>query len=293
MVAGLSYFLGNDGNDVAVKSPHEQATHANREEFLAEIEFMKQLPFHPHILSLVGCSTNPEYPLIVTGICELGALLSLLRQMDPEHLNYEESPLEFDDLVPIGWQISDALVFLSAKEIVHRDVAARNVLVTKDKTAKLSDFGLCRFQKDMVAGVRDGKFPIKWMAPEAIEFADFSPECDVWSFGVLLYEMYNYGKSPWSDVEPAELLPLLKEGKRLKIPFTAPEFILKTSATCWEENPEDRPRFEDIRERFYKEMEDHAKLYGYLDVCKRYYTLLEPTSEATEDFWEHVEDEKF
>ncbi|CAJ0952310.1 unnamed protein product, partial [Mesorhabditis belari] len=175
----LSYFLGNDGNDVAVKSPHEQATHANREEFLAEIEFMKQLPFHPHILSLVGCSTNPDYPLIVTGICELGALLSLLRQMDPEHLKYEESPLEFDDLVPIGWQISDALVFLSAKEIVHRDVAARNVLVTKDKTAKLSDFGLCRFQKDMVAGVRDGKFPIKWMAPEAIEFADFSPECDV------------------------------------------------------------------------------------------------------------------
>ncbi|CAJ0918139.1 unnamed protein product, partial [Mesorhabditis belari] len=132
----VSFFLKNDGNDVAVKSPHEQATHTDREEFLAEIEFMKQLPFHPHLLSLVGCSTNPEYPLIVTGICELGALLSLLRQMDPEHSEHQESPLKFDDLVPIGWQISDALVFLSAKEIVHRDVAARNVLVTKTKTAK-------------------------------------------------------------------------------------------------------------------------------------------------------------
>ncbi|CAJ0921995.1 unnamed protein product, partial [Mesorhabditis belari] len=249
---------------------HENAKANDREEFLDEIEFMKNLEFHPHILSLIACSTNPIFPLILTGICEFGDLLNLLRK-----INEQNSNITFEDLVPIAWQICDALVFLSEKKIIHRDVAARNVLLTQNKTAKLSDFGLCRVNKEQIYRSRGGKFPIKWMAPEAIEFCLFSSKSDVWSFGIVLYEMYSFGKTPFCSLDNGEVLQFLKDGNRLEIPSEAPKMIKEIMNGCWKGDPSDRVDLLEIRDNYYKEMEKNTHKYEYLSFSKGYYRLCE------------------
>ncbi|CAJ0558067.1 unnamed protein product, partial [Mesorhabditis spiculigera] len=220
----LSYILSNEANYVAVKTVHGYSTAEERKEFLQEIEFMKKLEYHPHILSLIGCSSDAKFPLILTEHCELGDLLTLVRKLGAQYAN-EIKILEFNDLVPIAWQISDALTFLASKHIIHRDVAARNVLLNKHKMAKLSDFGLCRHSEELFYHSRGGKLPIKWMAPESIEFANFSTKSDVWSFGILLYEMYSFGKTPFHSLNQEDVLPHLKSEKRLMIPEDTPEWM--------------------------------------------------------------------
>ncbi|CAJ0954362.1 unnamed protein product, partial [Mesorhabditis belari] len=258
----------------------EQATEKEKEEFLEEIEFMKQLEYHPHLLSLVACSTDPKCPLIVTGICELGDLLSLVRKINPsqEGVVMDDS-LDFNDLVPVAWQISDALTFLSSKMIVHRDVAARNILVTKKKMAKLSDFGLCRSIKETDFFKSYGeKLPIKWMAPESIESACFSTKSDVWSFGILLFEMYSFGETPYMSMDPTDVLSFLEDGNRLELSESTPKLISSLIESCWLEEPTERPDFSHLQKQFYQEMESNSEKYGYLQFSKNYYRQ-EPVSD--------------
>ncbi|CAJ0950512.1 unnamed protein product, partial [Mesorhabditis belari] len=191
-----------------------------------------------------------------------------------------EGSLELDDFVPIGWQLSDALAFLSGKKIIHRDVAARNVLVTKRKMVKLSDFGLCCYAKaEEEYESKEGKLPLKWMAPESIEFGRFSEKSDVWSFGVVLWEMYSFGKSPFESFSHQEILSFLKNGSRLEIPESSPDWIKKIIEECWSEELMKRPEFSGIKREFYRQMEANSTRYGYLHFSKNYYHEEETTKD--------------
>ncbi|CAJ0587831.1 unnamed protein product, partial [Mesorhabditis spiculigera] len=163
-----------------------------------------------------------------------------------------------DELLAVAWQISDALTFLSSKNIIHRDVAVRNVLMGGQKLAKLADFGLCR-QTSLFYTSRGGRLPIKWMAPESLQTSEFSEKSDVWSFGVLLFELYTFGDSPFVAVDSNEI------------------FQLATS--CCQFDAGQRPHFEQIRRLLYAALDGQRSHYGYLDVghAPHHHDLIEET----------------
>ncbi|CAJ0923419.1 unnamed protein product, partial [Mesorhabditis belari] len=256
-----------DENPVAIKKPHDGAGAEERIEFLQEIRFMKTLGFHPHVLTMLGCYIYPLHPLIVTELCEFGDLLSIVRLFgDPK--TRSTAPIEVDILPVMAWQICDALSFLASIGIIHRDVAARNVLVTKAKVAKLSDFGLCRKSENlMYIGKKvPARLPLKWMAPEAIEKAEYSHKSDMWSYGVVLYEIFSFGTVPYPTISSEAVLEFVKKGNRLETPQDTPPWLEPLMESCWEEKPADRPMAYDLKAALYSHIETAANSYGYLQM---------------------------
>lgn len=139
--------------------------------------------------------------------------------------------------------------YIASKNIVHRDLAARNILLTKDFNAKISDFGLSMCKDD--ESWSPEKWPIKWMSPEAIYFHTFSEKSDVWSFGVLMYEVFSFGKVPYENLESTEeILNYLLSGRRLECPKAAKKGTPEIMSSCWMMNPHERPTFEDLIDCF-------------------------------------------
>ena len=169
---------------------------------------------HPHILRLVGiCKESPVY--IVIEFCDLGDLRNyILKKQNEVQLSLK-----------LSWslQLASALAYLEDVNYVHRDVAARNILLLNEKTIKLSDFGLSRvlFEESSheYTAAHRTKLPIKWMAPESIEYLKFSTKTDVWGFGVCIWEIFSAGRKPYSGVQNSEIIQLLiVQRKRLEMP---------------------------------------------------------------------------
>ncbi|CAM6003310.1 unnamed protein product, partial [Sphagnum balticum] len=136
--------------------------------------------------------------------------------------------------------------FLSGKGCIHRDLAARNVLVSDRKTVKVNDFGLCRLMDNSLLPcytTRGGRLPIKWMALESLQRNEFSEATDVWSYGVLLWEMWTLGESPYNWLEPCEMIEYLTSGRRLAKPSLADPHIYTQMQSCWSVTSTERPTF--------------------------------------------------
>ncbi|ELK25833.1 Tyrosine-protein kinase Srms [Myotis davidii] len=134
--------------------------------------------------------------------------------------------------------------YLEERRIVHRDLAARNVLVDDDLACKVADFGLARLLKDDIYSPSSGsKIPVKWTAPEAAHYRVYSPKSDVWSFGVLLYEVFSYGQCPYEGMSNHETLQQIERGYRLPRPAACPAEAYVLMLACWKGSPEERPAF--------------------------------------------------
>lgn len=137
------------------------------------------------------------------------------------------------------------MAFIEQKNYIHRDVRAANILVSCELICKIADFGLARLIEDNEYTAREGaKFPIKWTAPEAINYGTFSIKSDVWSFGILLTEIVTYGRIPYPGMSNPEVIQNLDRGYRMPRPENCPEGLFNVMCLCWGENPEDRPTFE-------------------------------------------------
>jgi len=144
-------------------------------------------------------------------------------------------------------QIATGMAYLEDKGVVHRDLAARNVLVANEKTVKISDFGLSRKVEDYYKSTRQGKWPLKWYAPECIEFSKFTSQSDVWSFGVTAWECMTFGKKPFKGWTGQMVVQnVIMERRRLPHPPKCPQPLFDLLGRCWQHEPHDRPRFKDI-----------------------------------------------
>ncbi|KAM7403835.1 hypothetical protein PAMA_004323 [Pampus argenteus] len=209
------------------------------EAFLAEANMMKNLQ-HPRLVRLFAVVTQePIY--IVTEYMENGSLVDYLKTT-------EGSSLPMNTLIDMASQVADGMAFIEQRNYIHRDLRAANILVSHELICKIADFGLARLIEDNEYTAREGaKFPIKWTAPEAINYGTFSIKSDVWSFGILLTEIVTYGRIPYPGMSNPEVIQNLERYYRMPKPENCPEDLYNIMCLCWRETPDDRPTFEYLR----------------------------------------------
>ncbi|KAL9980680.1 hypothetical protein ACROYT_G009297 [Oculina patagonica] len=185
---------------------------------------------------------------------------------DNEQNPDQQNSFTSQDMMSFSWQIAQGMKYLSGKGIIHRDLAARNVLVCDDKLVKIADFGLARNTLGDDVYHTTGqhcKLPVKWMSPEAINDGVFTAKSDVWSYGVVLWEIATLGGVPYPGVKNRELKRLLKRGYRMEKPDTCSEEFYQMMTRCWADIPETRPTFTEL----CRDLEDWMQAYAYyLDV---------------------------
>uniref|UniRef100_A0A4W5LI10 Fibroblast growth factor receptor n=1 Tax=Hucho hucho TaxID=62062 RepID=A0A4W5LI10_9TELE len=214
---------------VAVKMLKSDATEKDLSDLISEMEMMKIIGKHKNIINLLGACTQDGPLYVIVEYASKGNLREYLRARRPPGMEYcynpDQVPIEnmsIKDLVSCAYQVARGMEYLSSKKCIHRDLAARNVLVTEDNVMKIADFGLARdiHHIDYYKKTTNGRLPVKWMAPEALFDRIYTHQSDVWSFGVLLWEIFTLGGSPYPGVPVEELFKLLKEGHRMDKPST-------------------------------------------------------------------------
>uniref|UniRef100_A0A669PTX7 Focal adhesion kinase 1 n=1 Tax=Phasianus colchicus TaxID=9054 RepID=A0A669PTX7_PHACC len=228
----------NPAMAVAIKTCKNCTSDSVREKFLQEALTMRQFD-HPHIVKLIGVITeNPVW--IIMELCTLGELRSFLQ--------VRKFSLDLASLILYAYQLSTALAYLESKRFVHRDIAARNVLVSATDCVKLGDFGLSRYMEDSTYyKASKGKLPIKWMAPESINFRRFTSASDVWMFGVCMWEILMHGVKPFQGVKNNDVIGRIENGERLPMPPNCPPTLYSLMTKCWAYDPSRRPRFTELK----------------------------------------------
>lgn len=239
---------------VAIKVLKDHTNLEAKEDFMREVEIMTYFR-HPNILTLIGVCPQEDKcsPWMIFEFMAYGDLTEVLRNSSDQFSHYSEHlpVLDKEALLVISLQIAAGMKYLASQRFVHRDLACRNCLVGNDLTVKIADFGMsrdiytCDYYK--VGGSR--LLPVRWMSPESVVYGKFTLESDVWSFGVVLWEIYSLGKQPYYGYSNDEVLKLIHDGVLLDIPLNCPPVICVLMNGCWKSDPKERLRFIDIHER--------------------------------------------
>ncbi|XP_043918281.1 protein-tyrosine kinase 2-beta isoform X2 [Protopterus annectens] len=221
---------------VAVKTCKDCASEV-KDKFMSEAALMKKLE-HPHIVKLVGI-IEEEPVWIVMELYPYGELGNFLAE--------NKNKLQLVTLISYSLQICKALAYLEGMNFVHRDIAVRNILVASYECVKLGDFGLSRYIEDeeyYKASVT--RLPIKWMAPESINFRRFTSASDVWMFAVCMWEIMSFGKQPFFWLENKDVIGIIEKGDRLPKPENCVPILYTLMTRCWNYDPNERPKFTEL-----------------------------------------------
>ncbi|XP_068734046.1 fibroblast growth factor receptor 3-like isoform X2 [Montipora capricornis] len=269
---------------VAIKMLKANAQEMEKKDLLSELEVMKTLKPHPHVIKLLGCVTMSDPILVIIEYVPYGDLLGYLRKSRRLNDTYfqdadvkPETNLSSLQLMKISWQIADGMSYLSSRNIVHRDLAARNVLVGERETCKVTDFGMARdvHSENVYERKTEGRIPLKWTAYEAVMYGRYTTKSDVWSFGVVLYEIFTIGGSPYPQTSGRKVMELLGEGYRMPKPNHVAEMLYQLMLNCWQQEPHDRPTFEQLRRELKLMENQHKRLINMKDYDKKLYENVE------------------
>ncbi|XP_076613714.1 tyrosine-protein kinase Fer isoform X1 [Chaetodon auriga] len=231
--------LQRDKTLVAVKTCKEDLPPELKIRFLSEARILKQYD-HPNIVKLIGVCTQRQPIYIVMELVPGGDFLSFLRKKKDE--------LKTKQLVRFSVDAAAGMAYLESKNCIHRDLAARNCLVGEGSVLKISDFGMSRQEDDGIyssSGLK--QIPIKWTAPEALNYGRYSSESDVWSYGILLWETFSLGICPYPGMTNQQAREQVEKGYRMACPQRCPDDVYKVMQRCWQYNPEDRPKFSELQ----------------------------------------------
>ncbi|XP_035725424.1 serine-rich adhesin for platelets-like isoform X2 [Vespa mandarinia] len=258
---------------VAVKTVKEGASEREKEDLVRELEIMQQLSSHPNVVTLLGCCTEEEPHYLILEYVMYGKLLAYLRdhrtRQDFYNFSEDSAVLTSRDLTVFGYCVARGMEYLASKKIIHRDLAARNVLVDHNKLCKIADFGMSRFANEdgEVIETRHGRnaLPIRWMAPESLIYSLFTTKTDVWSFGILMWEIVTLGSTPYPDMTAREVMRNVQSGYRLERPSHCRSELFRVISRCWHADPDRRPEFQILRRDLAQLLEDNMNGH-YVDL---------------------------
>nr|XP_042106940.1 tyrosine-protein kinase Fer isoform X3 [Ovis aries] len=228
-----------DKTAVAVKTCKEDLPQELKIKFLQEAKILKQYD-HPNIVKLIGVCTQRQPIYIIMELVPGGDFLTFLRK--------RKDDIKLKQLVKFSLDVASGMSYLESKNCIHRDLAARNCLVGENNVLKISDFGMSRQEDGGVyssSGLK--QIPIKWTAPEALNYGRYSSESDVWSFGILLWETFSLGVCPYPGMTNQQAREQVERGYRMSAPQHCPEDIFKIMMKCWDYKPENRPKFSELQ----------------------------------------------
>ncbi|XP_072929316.1 tyrosine-protein kinase Fer isoform X4 [Epargyreus clarus] len=229
--------LKTTGQEVAVKTCRVALPDEQKRTFLQEGRILKQYQ-HPNIVRLIGIAVQKQPIMIVMELVSGGSLLTFLRT--------RSSTLSSRSLLAMCRDAAAGMRYLESKNCIHRDLAARNCLVGDDNSVKISDFGMSREEEEYIVSGGMKQIPIKWTAPEALNFGKYTSLCDVWSYGVLTWEIFSKGDTPYAGMSNSRAREKIDTGYRMPAPEGCPEDVYALMLRCWEYEPEKRPHFHQI-----------------------------------------------
>ncbi|XP_075854006.1 ephrin type-A receptor 5 isoform X8 [Microcebus murinus] len=253
---------------VAIKTLKVGYTEKQRRDFLGEASIMGQFD-HPNIIHLEGVVTKSKPVMIVTEYMENGSLDTFLKKNDGQFTVIQ--------LVGMLRGIAAGMKYLSDMGYVHRDLAARNILINSNLVCKVSDFGLSRVLEDdpeAAYTTRGGKIPIRWTAPEAIAFRKFTSASDVWSYGIVMWEVVSYGERPYWEMTNQDVIKAVEEGYRLPSPMDCPAALYQLMLDCWQKDRNSRPKFDEIVNMLDKLIRNPSSLKTLVNASCRVSNLL-------------------
>ncbi|KAM3966986.1 tyrosine-protein kinase Fer isoform 4-T4 [Aphomia sociella] len=229
--------LKTTSQEVAVKTCRVALPEEQKRTFLQEGRILKQYQ-HPNIVRLIGIAVQKQPIMIVMELVSGGSLLTFLRT--------RASSLSSRSLLAMCRDAAGGMRYLESKNCIHRDLAARNCLVGDDNIVKISDFGMSREEEEYIVSGGMKQIPIKWTAPEALNFGKYTSLCDVWSYGVLMWEIFSKGDTPYAGMSNSRAREKIDTGYRMPAPEGCTEDVYALMLRCWEYEPEKRPHFHQI-----------------------------------------------
>ncbi|XP_034485733.1 tyrosine kinase receptor Cad96Ca [Drosophila innubila] len=241
-----------DVTTVAVKTLKESAAEVEKKDLLSELEVMKTLEAHVNVVRLLGCCTDKDPTFVILEYVNRGKLQAYLRNSRAErhygNTHGKSNILTSGDLTSFMYQVAKGMDYLTSRGIIHRDLAARNILITDDHTCKVADFG---FARDIITSKiyerkSEGKLPIRWMATESLYDNIFSIKSDIWSFGILMWEIVTLGSTPYPGISAADVMRKVRDGYRLEKPEHCRRELYNIMYYCWSHDVNERPTFAEI-----------------------------------------------
>ncbi|KAJ3594250.1 hypothetical protein NHX12_006581 [Muraenolepis orangiensis] len=230
-----------DNTAVAVKACREDLPSEHKNKFLMEARILKQYE-HPNIVRLIGVCTQQQPIYIIMELVQGGDFLSFVRTADQS--------LTAKLMVNMAVDVASGMEYLESKKCIHRDLAARNCLVGEGHVVKISDFGMSREEDDGVYSAAGGlrQIPVKWTAPEALNYGRYTTESDVWSFGVVLWETFSRGMTPYTNMTNQQTRDEVEKGYRMPAPYGCPSDVYNHMQSCWQADPKKRPSFKNLKD---------------------------------------------
>ncbi|XP_063542147.1 tyrosine-protein kinase Fer isoform X2 [Cydia strobilella] len=229
--------LKTTGQEVAVKTCRVALPEEQKRTFLQEGRILKQYQ-HPNIVRLIGIAVQKQPIMIVMELVSGGSLLTFLRQ--------RAGVLGARALLAMCRDAAAGMRYLESKNCIHRDLAARNCLVGDDHAVKISDFGMSREEEEYIVSGGMKQIPIKWTAPEALNYGKYTSLCDVWSYGVLMWEIFSKGETPYAGMTNSRAREKIDSGYRMPAPEGCGEDVYALMLRCWEYEPDKRPHFHQL-----------------------------------------------